>query len=194
MGVRFPLPAPFIPFIFNSFARNGGYPLDISGYKIGYSAHLVYFQYVEISEFTSRHRHVYVVSVLYAQLRNAQRIIGPLEAGFAGSFLTAMPTRKSRSKRRKIKPRKHRVNPLSLRAAAATLQHTEPARRRQLWRDSVVRYAKLTTRPCGSHSVVVNEFVAITHLLKAGRARRHRTDEKNVPLVAKQNRSAWIIS
>jgi hypothetical protein len=44
MAVRFPLPAPSILFIFSGFARSGAHFLGHLGYKIGYSAHLMYFQ------------------------------------------------------------------------------------------------------------------------------------------------------
>ena len=44
VGVRPPLPAPSILFIFSGFARSGTHFPGHVGYKIGYSAHPLYFQ------------------------------------------------------------------------------------------------------------------------------------------------------
>jgi hypothetical protein len=44
VGVRPPLPAPTILVIFSGFARIGAHVLKQLGFKIGYSAHPMYFQ------------------------------------------------------------------------------------------------------------------------------------------------------
>ena len=76
MGVRFPLPAPSILFIFSGL-RGAALTFSDTGYKIRYSAHPVYFQQVEDLWHLLFTSNLYIVSVVYAKLRYAQRIIGP---------------------------------------------------------------------------------------------------------------------
>jgi hypothetical protein len=80
MGVRFPLPAPSILFIFSGFARIGAPFSDTSGAKWGTAHILRIFNRLSISGTYPSPATIHIVSVVYAQLRNARRTIGPFEA------------------------------------------------------------------------------------------------------------------
>ena len=78
MGVRFPLPAPSILFIFSGCLEPPS-PSRHLGYKFRYSAHPIYFQQVEDICRLLFPVTLYIVSLVYARLRYARRIIGRLK-------------------------------------------------------------------------------------------------------------------
>ena len=77
MGVRFPLPAPRIQFSFIVLRGGDENFSDTSGTKLGTVRILRIFNRLRIFGAYSFPSNLYLVSLVYAGLRNAQRIIGP---------------------------------------------------------------------------------------------------------------------
>ncbi len=81
MGVRFPLPAPSISFIYNHLRIMGLVWPSRSGTNTVQRVSRL-FQYVEDLSYSAYVSTLYVDNFIYARLRNARRIIDPRERHF----------------------------------------------------------------------------------------------------------------
>jgi hypothetical protein len=86
-GGSIPPPGTIYPYYFQQFANDKAKRLDQVRYKIGYSAHVTYFQQFKDLCCSSLGSTLSIVRLVYAQLGSAQRIIGPPES--AGAYPTA---------------------------------------------------------------------------------------------------------